>query len=635
MSIMPTMNASFKGVALTAVQSQNLKDSMRSVLGEEYYALTGDLFFYALNSKARYVVFMARRCFNLMNLFYRANYTNPDKDFEQRVLSDSGLLANVPSIAYRYAAFSTIPQILIADDILIHGRGINNLIDAFIDSLESFLDERGFDFSREALERDVVKSITIRVMVQNNKPLLMKSAYYQRLIADGYEPNIWEPRQWHELSSRISRLMSENIFSNTSFTFSLFSNENTDVKEPVEFAAKKLGFTKSGWNKRYISDAWVKPLKRNNGDIAAFYTLRITQNMTDKSFCAVPFIFASNIDIESSKILFKHILGEKIINAILGSHFSEKVSAEFLYLALSYNLLLLIQEEADSDDLITLDKLDFDKIILNFSKDTIFADAIHLLLDFKTPFLSWERMNKYLLDATNSSEPLICGSCESKPSVYHDIGEALEETVAYEGEEIERIAYLEYSGQKSISKKSKLNPIRSLFSKMEAQANLSNDNDVTDLVGNFLRQMDRGYVAVTTKILDYDGIQRLSCVYRAAEVSQFIHSKKYSGYLPVLIEMEKDCSYICERIVDRIDSFYKDRPDIKTKLENYTRALYASGQKLMDWDINWLHWTEIDDDTARIFGNQSQDDLIISQMILNSMNNTESLKRYRTLYPKR
>lgn len=628
---MDELEESFRGVILTNVQSQNLKDSMRSVLGEEYYALTGDLFFYALQSKARYVVFMARRCFNLMNLFYRANYWVPDKNFEQRVLSDSGLLANVPSIAYRYAAFSTIPQILIADDILIHGRGINNLINAFIDSLERFLDERGFEFSREALERDVIKSITIRVMVQNNKPLLMKSVYYQRLIADGYEPNIWEPRRWHELSSRISRLMSENIFSNTSFTFSLFGN----VEGAVEDAANKLGFIKSGWNKRYISDAWVKPLKRSNGDVAAFYTLRITQNMTDKSFCVVPFIFASDIDIESSKILFKNICGEKIGGAIFESHFSDKVSAEFLYLALSYNLLLLIQEETGSDGLITLDKLDFDKIILNFGKDTIFADAINLLLDFKTPFLSWERMNMYLLDATNSSDPLISSSCKGRTAVYNDVGEALEETVAYEGEEVERIAYLEYSGQKSISKKSKLNPIRSLFSKIESQINLLNDNGVADLVGNFLRQMDRGYVAVTTKILDDDGTQRLSCVYRAAEVSQFIHSKKYSGYLPVLIEMEKDCSYICERIVERIDRFYDEKPEIKTKLKNYTIALYASGQKLMDWDINWLHWTEIDDDTAKIFGNQSQDDLIISQMILNSMNNTESLKRYRTLYPKR
>ncbi len=625
---------SFKGFILTAEQQENLRNSMRSVLSEEYYALTRDLFFDALNSKARYVVFMARRCFNLMNLFYRANFNEPDEKFERRVLSDSGLLANVPSIAYGYVAFGNIPQILIMDDILVHGRGINNLIDAFINALEKFSEDRGFEFPHEALERDVLKSITIRVMARNNKPLLMRSTYYRRLLADGYEPNIWEPKRWHELSSRISRLMSESIFSNTSFTFSLYSDKNTDVKCPVEEAVKRLGFIRSHWSKRFISDAWIKPLKRNNGDVTAFYTLRITQNMIDKTFCVVPFVLASDIDIDIYETLFTDVFGEKISNAIFGTHFSDKVSAEFVYLALSYNLLLLIQEECQTDSLITFDKLDIDKIFWNFGKDTIFANAINVLLGFKTPFLSWDRMDKYLLDATNDSEPLIRGNCENTLAVYHDVEEALEETIAYEGEEAERIACLEYSGQKSVSYKSKLNPIYSLLSKVNTKISLPNDNVIADLVGNFLRSMDRGYMAVSAKIEDHGGSQLLSCVYRAAEFSLFIHSKKYSDYLPVLIEMEKDCIYNCTRIVDRIDHFYEDKPEVKTKLKEYTIALYTSGQKIMDWDINWLHWTEVDDDTVRIFGNRSQDDLIISQVILRSLENAESMKRYRELYPK-
>lgn len=631
---MEAFDESFRGIVLTGEQREDLKNNMRSVLGEEYYTLTEDLFFVALNSKAKYVIFLARRCFNLMNLFYRANFKMPLEDFEQRVLSDSGLLANVPSIAYRYIALGSIPQILIVDDILIHGRGINNLIDTFIASLKKFMDVRGFAYSSEDLERDVVKSITIRVMVQNNKPLLMKSSYYQRLLVDGYKPNVWEPRRWHELSSCISRLVSESVFSNTSFTLSFYGDKNTGVKNLVEGTANRLGFVKSAWNKRYISDAWVKSLKRKNGDISAFYTLRITHNMTDNSFCLVPFVFASDIDITIIEVLFKRIFDEKIASSVFGSHLPEKVSAEFAYLVLSYNLLLLIQEECKTSNITTIDKLDIDKIILNFGKDTIFASGINQLLKFNTPFLNWEEMDSYLLVATSDSKPLIGSSCESGTMVYHNVDEAIEEIVADEGDEIERIAYLEYSGQKSASKKTQLKSIPDLFLKVQSQTILSNDKDVANLVGDFLRQMDRGYVAVTTKILKCDELHHISCVYRAAEASQFIHSKKYSGYLPVLIEMENDCSYDCDRIVERINQFYANKFDVKTKLEKYTRAIYASGQKLMDWDINWLHWTEIDDDTARIFGNKSQEELIISQMILKSLNRAEALKQYRAVYPK-
>ena len=632
---MEEIEESFRGVVLTDKQRQDLKNNMRVVLGELHYALTESLFLVALNSKARYIVFLARRCFNLMNLYYRANYTIPNESYEQRVLSDSGLLANVPSIAYRYIALGSIPEILIVDDILIHGRGINKLIDDFIDSLKRFMDSRGFEYSSEDLEHKVVKSITIRVIVQNNKPLLMKSSYYQRLMADGYSPTIWEPRRWHELSSSISRVVSESIFSNTSFTLSLYSDKDSDVKNLVEEAAIRLGFVKSAWSKRFVSDAWVKPLKRQNGDISSFYTLRITQNMIDDSICVVPFVFASGIDYNFSREIYKRLFDDNALNVIFKSCLPEKVCAEFIYLILSYNLLMLIQDECKISNLVTIDKLDIDKIILNFGKDTVFASGINELLKSKAPLFSWEEMDTYLLASTSNSKPLISCSHKSGAAKYRNVEEALEEIVAKEGEELERIAYLEYSGQKSISKTTKLNPVCDLFYDVVSQTYLSSDSDIADLVGNFLRQMDRGYVAVTTKILEQGEQQYISCVYRAAEASHFIHSKKYSDYLPVLIEMENDCSCNCDRIIERINRFYEDMPEVKIKLTEYTKALYDSGQKLVDWDINWLHWTEIDDATIRIFGNQSRDDLLISQMILRSLNNAESLRKYRAVYSKR
>lgn len=632
----------FKGVALNEKQRNALKNNIRSVMGEEYYKLAYNFFGAALNFKAQYIVFLARRCFNLVNLLYRSHFDKPNQRFEQCVLSDSGLLAMIPTIAKEYMNYGSMPSILIADDILIHGRAINTLMDTYISSLSDYLSSNGFEVSDKVLEKDVLKSVTIKTMVQNNKPLLMKGEYYQRFIADGFNSNIWHPKQWHELSSRISRLISESIFSNTGFTLSLYDNADaeheSDVKSfpaIIENAARSLGFIKSGWNKRLISDAWVKPLKRSNGDIVAFYTLRITQNSVDNKFCAVPFVIAADMNISQSKKLINWLFGKGSDKYIFGSLYTHKVSAEFLYLVLSYNLLLLIQERSGDKDLISPQNLDVDKILLNFGKETWHSRAIESLLKFKKPFLNWDKMDDWLLNATESSEPLIKSNITHTTIKYQNISDALDETIADEGEEIEMEAFLEYSGQKKPSAIAERKPIRNLFLPIENLTHIQDVNDDAVLVGDFLRHMDRGCVSVGARLRECKNSEKvISCEYRAGEQSQFIRPKKYADYLPVLIEMEKDCVYDCEQIIERINHVYEDNPKIRAKLEEYTKKLYASGQKFSDWDINWFNWIEIDDTTMRAFPNRNQKELLITQMILKSLNKSKAITHYRQLYPK-
>ena len=180
-------------------------------------------------------------------------------------------------------------------------------------------------------------------------------------------------------------------------------------------------------------------------------------------------------------------------------------------------------------------------------------------------------------------------------------------------------AFLEYSGQKKPSATAERKPIRNLFLPIENLTHIQDVNDDAVLVGDFLRHMDRGCVSVGARLRECKNSEKvISCEYRAGEQSQFIRPKKYADYLPVLIEMEKDCVYDCEQIIERINHVYEDNPKIRAKLEEYTKKLYASGQKFSDWDINWFNWIEIDDTTMRAFPNRNQKELLITQMILKS-----------------
>ena len=623
---MQIQDKNFEGIILTDEQQKSMKAYMKSSLGEEDYKLVENFFFTALDYGAKYVVVGSQRCYNLMNLFYRTIFDKPDERFEEHFLTINGLLANIPLIAYRYIALGSIQKILIVDDILVYGKEISYLIDTFIQALKDFFDVKGLAYSCEDLEREVKNAIAIRVMMQNDKPLLMKSTYYQKTMSNDNKPNIKKPSLWHEFLSQIMRVTTKGIFSNAKYSISLYGD--TNVKNLVEDTVKQLGFLKSVWNERYVDDVWVKALKRNNNEIIAFYTYHIVQNDVDKSFHIIPFILGTDMELSSSETLLKNVFGEKLGGELISPYLPKEVKAEFVYLVLNYNLLLLLQKE----NVISKDKLDIDKIRLNYGNDTIFSKGFEELLKFDKAFLSWEQINAYLLTATRESKCLI--SNEQSGVLCHNISDILEESIAKEKEEIDRIAYLESSGQKSNSKEIKFNSVQNLLNRVTEQKGLS-ENDTVKLVGSLLRQIKRGYVIDISQIQKIQGIQYITNMYYITEAASFIELKKYSDYLCVLYEMESDCSYNCDRIIERINKFYKDEKDIKIKLENLVRILYSSGQKIFDWDINWLIWTEIDEETVRIFGDKSQEDLIISQMILRSLNNSDALKKYREVFPKR
>ena len=621
-------NAGFTGMVLSNDQRKSIQLYMKSVLGEENYAYTEGFFSFIKDSKAKYKVIMARKCFNLLNAYYRSKYGKALAGIEDTMISDSALFAYIPEIVNEYQTRGIFPEILIADDILIHGRAIRRLLDTFIHKIYELLKNAGRKMDYQELESEVLRSISVITIVQSDRALLMKPAYFQRMLDSGYPFHAWSSYRWRDFSFKIAYANGEGSFSNTSYTLTMYEKQSGEpFHEYVAQVASNSGFSRSSWNSRNVRDVWVKPLKNANGDYQAFYTLRITQDTTLDRYIVIPFIILPDIKTSFCRELFYKIFSADIIAGLEAASFADRSCAELLYMTLNYDFMLLLNQY-DPRIPVTNDVLDTDKIMMNFGVRSIYGRAFAELMEHTAPFLSWEQLDMFI---SHSSEYIMKKATVQDMALNcNSLSEVFEEIIACESENSESKAYNDFIVQNLFEEIKPDNEIRNLFSRIEQVSALKyNDLKVIELVADMLRKMDMDMFSLKADVKD----NSYYYAYHTNEQSQFIHPKRYSDHLLVLVQMEKDCNSSPNEIIKRVVDFYGKNPDLQNKLSDYVRYLYSSGQRLYDWDINWMNSTEVNNELRHECQELSQSNLLFAQMIKRSVVQRKELNEYRNMYP--
>lgn len=630
------------------------KQYTKSVLGEGHYALACSFFESVFHAPARYKVFLRRRCLNLMYLYLELHWNKMGHeqctDIISTLYSDSALLADAEEIALQYNTLRLMPSILIVDDILIHGRTLNRLIDKLSDLIYQYVREKNGDADRETVARDLLGALNIRVMVQNGNPLLLRSPYVKRLYCAEDKSDIWSPHRWHELSARLSRLMGEGYFQNTSYVLSVYDVEekkNGDKEETlsamgVEHLAERCGFTIDRWDRRNRRDVAVRTLTNDAGDCMAFYTLRITQNSVDGRYSVVPFFLCSNmgnVDVLLKKVLtyltrFEEITQPKDIFGRWRN--SSRSIVEILYLIFSHNILLLLQAQSKQEWNLA-ERLDVDKIKISFRsrmhpETTQFLEQ---LAGVKEPFFSWKEMNEMLLEATQNAAPLvphqwIAPDSEAKPGfsaqTYIDL------VLSQRAEMRELDAFYQFTGQEEVRDAEYFPEMRMLYAtirQMRGDGYLGTEHEIIQLIAATHRLMDMAYMAVHVERRELEGEEAFVCAYHEGEQSQFIRIRQFADYLPVLVSMERDCSSRPNLIKERVVRFYRDKSDEEVELIcDFVDMLYRSGQRLRDWSIGTLQWEEVD--TPIDDNEQERDNQLLKEMARKTAQRLKELERYRT-----
>lgn len=627
----------FHGVVLNDEKREKILEYLNSVLGDAYYAEAEDFFISIWESPTKYKVFLVRRCFNLMYSFFRGKYAENDTKITDTFYTDSSIVANSAEIADFFVDHGFFPKIMIVDDLLIHGRTISGIIESLIDNVYGYLREKGTEESESYITDKLLRSLSIHVIAMNNKPMLLRSNFYPRLVRDPKSRDVLIPQRWHELSSRISLSAADGYFSNTSYVLSLHETKGKEqLHKEFENAALRLGFEKYEWNRRFDYEVLTKPLYNTHGGVAAFYTLRISQNNVDQRYRIAPLIIMSDFCCGQNENMSGGFLEfNKILNSLSSRCGDKRLKSELLYLLLSHNLLLLLEEEIGRN-VFDCNDLDVDKISYTFkiNENNSGAEIINQVAGLTSPILSWDEMKSLILNATSGSEALF-EDTKDDSGITLD-GCLLEDIVADNGWSIEYIAYKEYSRQYGISSTAKKGPILRLFNDLieDHRECFKNKNiNFADAIGTMMKLTDTG--AMSIGVLERG--DAVCCAYRAGEQSQFIYPKRYADEMRVLIEIEHDCLFDPDWINKRIDEFYAGdpNPNLAQELKDFVNAQYESGQRIADWRINFFKWTEVNenfdaDDDKRF---EKREKAKEEEMYRSFNEQLRKLELYRERYP--
>lgn len=154
-----------------------------------------------------------RRCLNLLELVIKMN-PNSASVFSN-VLTENGLLMKAEIIAASYHNRHEFPSVALADDMLVHGRGLNLFLQTFFNLIYFYLEKLG-DYDKNAVEMDFYKSITIWIFAVNDTAVLLRQEYQWRM----HYAHVWPESRWREFSYAVAHDISVAQLANTSYVLS-------------------------------------------------------------------------------------------------------------------------------------------------------------------------------------------------------------------------------------------------------------------------------------------------------------------------------------------------------------------------------------------------------------------------------
>lgn len=177
-----------------------------------------------------YIVTMTRRCPNWIEAFltqapeYREQFGN--------MITENALLMEAEQIASHYARTGEFMKIALLDDVLVHGRNLNEFLRSWLGLVADCLRRDGCAFDGEALWRAFCENLTIYVYFVNDVAVLLKQEY-QRGMHFQY---IGRESEWRKFSWDISDFIWDSEIANTSYVVSttIRGGKTTQVQEILE-----------------------------------------------------------------------------------------------------------------------------------------------------------------------------------------------------------------------------------------------------------------------------------------------------------------------------------------------------------------------------------------------------------------
>lgn len=275
------------------------KEKAREILGNNY-TLVYRSFRKVLESNFYYKVFRSRRCQVLFNIFAPIILNDLDQEDPNIWEKVQGIfISDNALIKYKKEILKGATQVLLVDDIMIHGRGLEQLY--------------------ESLDPDYkLQNIKVYVIVKNNESYGLKEEFLHRLKA---EIPVFE-WGWKELSSQLVNLIYYNATPYISYVGSYYGElfddkSNCKVKFSDLVQQKQVNLI-DNTNETQKKMKETSSVIFENNDVPLFFDnlcyaccLRIYENKDSGKRTLVPYAFLKNFSMDDAEAV-SSFLAEKL-----------------------------------------------------------------------------------------------------------------------------------------------------------------------------------------------------------------------------------------------------------------------------------------------------------------------------------
>lgn len=562
-----------------------------------------------------FIAVITRRCFVLFFSYYEmlcwcidhpdsnrpSAWKNHSRDemielaqaFRNCVITDNAAWAMAYDMVRNYATTQVFPQLIVADELLFHGRALNG----FLYGLEKRLLHAKFlykdEFSCEIPDKIFVQdvflgSLTIRVANRNMGSSVLLPRYQENLAK--HNSNIELPiEDWRNYSIAYAQYVSVCGINNTGFTLGIaIPTEHDQVLSSCDDSL----FTKVETSLQEIGqDTWLcfYPSAEHPRMVC---TVRCKQSQTDKKKnLYVPFLILDHIDPKQLLELHRQLVQEayasgkqavaSLLNRMDGVLLEEKNQKKELlvpWVAQTTDLVLsswFIKrflrdvKGVSQQDIAGVwnDAINWEQLAANFQLYDIANSAAANTIDALKELWSWEpsrALEDYFSVYTANAKPLAVDWMEQRPANIGTVSgedsplvQCLEDTISRIGLEAERNAYTLYGSGLSFSDEALSHwgndhSLDTLFGELHKQmqtyASVLDKVNLYEVVAIITQAMDLGLLGMNT-ILDKqpcedrasyrENPREIYTRQRAGEASLFLLPIRYRNFLPVLSEIQE------------------------------------------------------------------------------------------------
>lgn len=553
-----------------------------------------------------YVVFVARRCFNLNEVFMRVCATQNEPINSERFMSDMALLQQADVLAQYYIKNQRFPRILICDDLILYGRGITRLLY----QLEVLIAEQLGDisgYSRYDVHRHLVRAVDIYVFARNRNRIILDADYQTKIKA--VREKLY-PSELRALSHYLSVYLQETGEPYTSYVFSLMLKPPKRVKHwqtvlwdyneyfSRVFVKEDSGFTNTvrfRFPQKTSGESYVAatalPLL---GDVKCRDFAHICEGVTTV-LRSQECLLKSVIEIlENNNDLLQKLRGQLvtfICSVVSMRDFLAQMSQEelkdftaFLHTdaQLYSNNISKIASNFGPRGVMEKEMTQLVKLLLGLRGKEI-CDAITALFAEKNWF------------ATDCSSPEVIRISDT---AMQRISETAEDILYAVGMNGERESYLVRRNERwfyPTRMGADMIRLEEYIEKLSIQSGYPEREYRVAHIASIFSLMDSGYLALKLEADKDTG--DVQCVLKAGEPSLFIIPQRYADFMPALEYLEQNqwrleiskseavSQFIVGLTAETFDKKYQSKlVKLKQNIRAFCGEVYASGQSFTGWN---------------------------------------------------